>query len=359
MLIQLKDKTPDVYTNESRDFQLLCRAYDAILNGVKFDIDTMPMLLDSMACRNHMLKPLASKLGFFTDTYFNDTMLRYTLSAFPHMVRLKGTLKAVTQAVLLFLKIYHIRSAALISLVDNVPTVMHEYAVPDHTLVVALKTSVKDISVLKEIFKYILPAGYGVYFYFFNELGSPQTVQVSSKANVIFVSDSINSQVRSSYPDYFCADENYDPPDTKEGIATKERMIGAVHTVETFAPVETFDKSFVKIIQSDTIRRIEVDQIEFLNSIKAFGDHLHKPGEGYTPPTPAFSRQDGYTSGLFEFEYFSSTGGQGMWRSNRFDEPVTMEEFKNMGITIDGEEDIRTGDVIRFLFDASVEEYLN
>lgn len=49
---RLQNNVPEVYVKESRDFQLLCRLYDCILNGVKFDIDSMLNITDSKSCSN-------------------------------------------------------------------------------------------------------------------------------------------------------------------------------------------------------------------------------------------------------------------------------------------------------------------
>ena len=109
-MIRLQDKTPEVYCSESRDFQLFCRLYDCVVNGIKFDIDTIPDILDAMTCRSSMLQLLQTKVGFFTNKQLTDDALRYVLTAFPMMVKNKGSLKAVQQAVNVFFKVNGIRS---------------------------------------------------------------------------------------------------------------------------------------------------------------------------------------------------------------------------------------------------------
>ena len=116
-MIRLQDKTPEVYCAESRDFQLFCRLYDCVINGVKFDIDTIPDILDAMTCRTSMLQLLQTKLGFFTNKKLTDDALRYVLTAFPIMVKNKGSLKSIQQAVNVFFKVYGIRSEVKVWLV--------------------------------------------------------------------------------------------------------------------------------------------------------------------------------------------------------------------------------------------------
>ena len=38
-MIKLQDMTPDVYYNQSRDFQFIGRLYDIVLNSVKTNAD--------------------------------------------------------------------------------------------------------------------------------------------------------------------------------------------------------------------------------------------------------------------------------------------------------------------------------
>ena len=40
-IVRLSDKTPEIYSKESRDFQLLCNVFDCFVNGIKSDIDSM------------------------------------------------------------------------------------------------------------------------------------------------------------------------------------------------------------------------------------------------------------------------------------------------------------------------------
>ena len=64
--IRLQDLTPEVYTSESRDFQILCRLYDSSFNAIKYDTDSMKYLTDSRYIRSGMLPLLQTKLGMFT-----------------------------------------------------------------------------------------------------------------------------------------------------------------------------------------------------------------------------------------------------------------------------------------------------
>lgn len=157
---------PDVYVNESRDFQLIARAYDCILNGVKFDIDSMERITDTQSCSNLILQLLQSKLGFFTNIDITDEDLRYVLDAFPTLIRWKGTIKAIKEAVNVFLKINHMKTGCFIQII-NKATVPDE---SDYTIKIGIESDVRDTSILTEIFKYILPPGYELYYFFYTSI---------------------------------------------------------------------------------------------------------------------------------------------------------------------------------------------
>ena len=46
-ILKSEKMVPYVYPNESRDFQLLLRLYDYLINGVKHDIDQIKNVVDT------------------------------------------------------------------------------------------------------------------------------------------------------------------------------------------------------------------------------------------------------------------------------------------------------------------------
>ena len=103
-MFRLQDNTPSVYVNQSRDFQLFCRLYDCINNGVKFDIDTMLNILDPMKINDRMLNLLCTKVGFFPKAQYNSNVLRHIIASFPYAIKHKGTLLGIEIAVGTILK---------------------------------------------------------------------------------------------------------------------------------------------------------------------------------------------------------------------------------------------------------------
>ncbi|MBO7697149.1 MAG: hypothetical protein J6Y28_04595 [Acholeplasmatales bacterium] len=94
---------------------MLLRLYDSIFGGLRFDIDGMQSLTDTMHIKNTMLPLLATKLGFFSNIDIEDKSLRYILSALPYFLKYKGSLYGVKQVVNLYLKIMNVKASVLIS----------------------------------------------------------------------------------------------------------------------------------------------------------------------------------------------------------------------------------------------------
>lgn len=195
-MFRIQDKTPEVYTNTSRDFQLIGRLYDCIINGIKFDVDSMLDIINTDNIDSKLLKLLQTKLGFFTSKDITDDDLRYILEAFPIIIKNKGSLKGIEQAVSVFLKLNHIKSNVKIEVFNN--TSVHPYVIQ-----IYLNMPYTDTFILDEILKYILPTGYVISYDFYNDIGSFDTyVESKIGANLIILKDSVSSLIRGNYIAY-------------------------------------------------------------------------------------------------------------------------------------------------------------
>lgn len=215
-LLRLQNNVPEVYVDQSRDFQMLCRAYDSILNGVKFDIDTIQYLSNTNRCSSRALRLLQTKVGFLTKVDLDDEALRYTLKVFPFMMKNKGNLKSINQAVSVFLAVNHISLPTDI-VIDN----------DTYTVNIRIQHRFNDTSVLDELLKYILPAGY-TYDYTFEEGVSNTTRFVEDDyIGAVFSSDINTSVVRDSQYSSGGSLHNY-----SDAPSFANRIIGAVDTLE-------------------------------------------------------------------------------------------------------------------------------
>ena len=162
-VFRIQENTPEVYTNTSRDFQLIGRLYDCVINGVKFDTDSILRIIDTESIDSKLLKLLQTKIGFFTSADITDDDLRYVLESFPIIVKNKGSLKGINQAVAVFLKLKHIKS-------DVKVDIFNKYGTHPYTVQINLNMPYTDTILLDEILKYVLPTGYVVAYSFYNDI---------------------------------------------------------------------------------------------------------------------------------------------------------------------------------------------
>lgn len=193
--IRLQDLTPEVYTSESRDFQILCRLYDSIFNAIKYDTDSMKYLTDSRYIRSGVLPLLQTKLGFLTKKSLDDSAVRYVLRVFPELLRGKGSLSAIKKLLNMCLKINNIQGDFTISYSDSA-TVINGIVIDAHTVIIGLDTILKNTELINEIAKYILPAGFSFYIYFYKSLDTIDNIYMNDDVKLLYSSSNLNAQVR-------------------------------------------------------------------------------------------------------------------------------------------------------------------
>lgn len=239
-VIRLQNETPEVYVQKSRDFQLLCRLYDCVVNGIQFDISTMIDVTNTRLCRTSMLPLLQTKLGFFTKKEINDSFLRLILECFPIMIKKKGSLEAVRYAINIFLKLNKISVPFSILYSKDPVTLYNRYEVPSHTIIISINATFQDTSILEELLKYILPFGVGYYFYFYSSVSNFEKYNLSNKAILLFTSYNSNGYIRQ-----FNADGEYANFENDY----QNRLINAVDTITV--PGVPIGNNFIEI--TDTI----------------------------------------------------------------------------------------------------------
>ena len=196
-VIRLQDETPEVYTSQSRDFQLLCRVYDCLINSIKFDVDSIKKISSTRDIRTNLLPLLQTKVGFFSNSRSDDEALRLLLEVFPFVIKKKGSLKAINEVINAYLKILNLRIPIIITRTTG-NTQLYNIDIPEHTIVIGLNTSFQNDSTLfRDLLSYVLPAGFGYYMYFYSSINELSNLINDDKVAIIYVSDSINSLVRS------------------------------------------------------------------------------------------------------------------------------------------------------------------
>lgn len=192
-MFRLQDNTPSVYTNQSRDFQLFCRLYDCINNGVKYDIDSIINILDPMSVNDRILNLLCTRVGFFPKSHYDSNLLRHIIDSFPFAIKHKGTKIGIEIAVSTILKaekdIYTLRNDFGITVqIDN----------SSHSIAIYATSAIENLHALDDFLSYILPVGYTYTFGKYDPRQTSNEVVVSNISKVMINPAVSNSQVRGS-----------------------------------------------------------------------------------------------------------------------------------------------------------------
>ena len=149
-MIKLQNLTPEVYYKESRDFQLLGRLFDLVLNAVKTDTDLLYNLPLSTNSDEKLLELLALTLGFKPKHQYNAKNLKAVCSVFSEILRNKGSIKAIK-----------IACEALFNSMDISQQLDYDFTKSkDNTeLNLYIAKDFGDITLLNDLLSYILPAG--------------------------------------------------------------------------------------------------------------------------------------------------------------------------------------------------------
>ena len=147
-MIKLQDLTPNVYYEQSRDFQFIGRLFDVVLNSVKTNADNLYTLPIGKNMDEKLLNLLAFTLGFQSKHHYNSKQLLAICSVLPLILRNKGSLNAILIAVNSILYAEGIKQAL-------------DYTLKDNNLVLYLPQELADLTLLKDLLAYILPAGIG------------------------------------------------------------------------------------------------------------------------------------------------------------------------------------------------------
>ena len=156
-MFRLEHNVPQVYIEQSRDFQLLCRLYDCINNAVRYDINSMLSILDPMKISDRLLNLMCTKVGFFTNRNYDSLLLRYILAAFPFALKYKGSKHGIEIAVSAILK-----AESEFRVLDDTKSIDSLITIDNTQHCVRIYTTVEIInkSALKDFLKYIMPIGY-------------------------------------------------------------------------------------------------------------------------------------------------------------------------------------------------------
>ena len=147
-MFRVENNVPEVYIKYSRDFQLLARLYDLVLQSTRFSIDSMQLVSDTQRCNERMLPLIATKVGFFHELDISANVHRAVLSAFPVIIKHKGSMKALELLCSLFERIDDTR----VGIVYNEE---HD----KNFLTIVFYTYYGHLEVFKDLIEYVRPTG--------------------------------------------------------------------------------------------------------------------------------------------------------------------------------------------------------
>ena len=247
--IKIENNVPETYCNRSRDFQLLCRLFTCVVNDTKFNIDTMLELVNSHLCRADMLQLLQTKLGFFSDKHITDEELRLVLEAFPVIVKNKGSLKSIKQAINVFLKCKKINTSVQV-IYTTKETTIQGVNVDAHSLVIGIESYLQDITILKEIFRYILPVGIGYYFYFYSSSQLDLNLVFKDSVKLFVISNNVNSVLRTGAVGFDYNSQELYPSNNFSSVVNGIDTIQVISSDSKFQLFDNFTVAFIGKFES-------------------------------------------------------------------------------------------------------------
>lgn len=144
-----KDMAPEIYSTESRDFQLVSKVFDLAINSVINNEAKMKYLSFISKIDAKLLRLLASYIGFFSDQYYPENLLRSILANFPDMIKNKGNITSLEIAIKALQNAYTSISDIKIEKDENID------------LAYRIKTDgvIIDSNYVNDVLKYVRPAG--------------------------------------------------------------------------------------------------------------------------------------------------------------------------------------------------------
>ena len=217
-MLRTKELVPEIYYNQSRDFQFIGRLFDIVFNYSKNNIDLMSN--DDVK----LLNLLARTLGFETKHQYNTEDLQAICNVFIDLVRAKGSYESIKNACKTLISVQNI--SGYLDVVDD----KDENGNKLYTLSIYIPGELTDLILLEDLFNYILPAGYDYNFI------------KSLKANPNTSDFGVSSRVKTFKLDNENLSKIAEPTtrDSRPDMVNESNSeeFGTTYTTEVYKPVE-------------------------------------------------------------------------------------------------------------------------
>lgn len=175
-MINLYHKTPQVYYDDSRDFQTIARVLEILSNESKTEIDLIRECPFSKNVDIRLLSLLAKTIGFDNKHKYNESEFRAICSSFVEIMHNKGSMRGIKLTIETFLAAQGISGRYQII-----------YAGDDiKSLTIVLPVNVSSTTLLEDVFDYIMPAGQEYTFLYADIAGKVEDAKivVSTEAEI-------------------------------------------------------------------------------------------------------------------------------------------------------------------------------
>ena len=219
-MFRLVENVPNVYVDQSRDFQVLCSLFDLVQNSTKHQIDSILTILTTEDCPDSLIPLLQTKLGFFVSdqSIYDADTLRRILVVFSRIVRYKGSRLGIEYAINTFISLLK---------VDGIAHIRIENDNGRYLVVIEISAPFTDARILLDILNYIMPSGYLVEFISVSEASHGTIINQLDTFSIITPGDKQNSSVYN--PD----DSNLDSYETIDRLNVAGVSTATIYTTES------------------------------------------------------------------------------------------------------------------------------
>ena len=149
-MIKVQNLVPEVYYNESRDFQLLGRIFQVLFNYTYNNAQILSKNVNSIENNNFLLDLLCTSLGFKIKEEYDVKQLNAISSIFIEILKNKGNINSIRLLVNLLLNILGIK--------EEITEEQIKYD-DDGILNIFIPSDVLDLDLFYDVLEYTIPAG--------------------------------------------------------------------------------------------------------------------------------------------------------------------------------------------------------
>lgn len=261
-MISNRNNVPPAYADKSRDYQVLLKLMDILINSIKSNIDNITNLLNPDTCANKLLPTLASYMEYDYDYEQSYDVNRCIMRYYPKLLKQKGNEIGIRMALLLSCNI----SGHLVTDLDRI---VADYDYDSGTIYLYYPCYLLKVRDLIEV---VRPAGMKVVMLPYNQINPVEVAGIYDDLMILNAEDYYGTLRRSDkkeYPTtYYIADTD---GKTIIGIGTDSRSVISEEYIEKKSSVvpDTIDKNkyfgAIEPAKSTTKR---------MNSIKKSNDNL-------------------------------------------------------------------------------------